>query len=315
MSISISLTALQTAKTDIANAITAKGGTVNPGDGFSDFAADIGTITGGGSGPTAEQFLSGSITKAHSSLVHFKTYAFSNLQLTSVYLPSYTGEDLISEEDPDLALRVDRNLFHESCMADYNPETDEMDIYPEGIVFDFTEAHLPALTKLSEGMFYGSGLRSISHTGVTSIGVNAFAYSSIRTVNLPNVTIIGRNAFDTCYGPTEVKFPVLTQIEASGFHNCGTLVKADFGSSTIFTPIIFGWLALGYCSELTTLIIRNNAMSPWANNILDTTQIKEGTGYIYVPAALVNSYKAAYGWSTLASKFRAIEDYPEIAGG
>lgn len=48
MSISTSLTALQTAKTDIAAAITAKGGTVGAGDGFSDFAADIGTITGGG---------------------------------------------------------------------------------------------------------------------------------------------------------------------------------------------------------------------------------------------------------------------------
>ena len=38
------LTRLQNAKTAIANAITAKGGTVGSGDGFEEFAADIGSI-------------------------------------------------------------------------------------------------------------------------------------------------------------------------------------------------------------------------------------------------------------------------------
>lgn len=42
-----SLTALSTAKNNIATAITNKGGTVNSGDGFSDFATDIGTIPAG----------------------------------------------------------------------------------------------------------------------------------------------------------------------------------------------------------------------------------------------------------------------------
>jgi len=51
MSILTEITRLQTAKSDIASAITAKGGTVNSGDGFSDFAADIGTIPTGGSAP------------------------------------------------------------------------------------------------------------------------------------------------------------------------------------------------------------------------------------------------------------------------
>lgn len=39
------LTRLQNAKTAIASAITAKGGTVSSGDGLEDFASDIGTIT------------------------------------------------------------------------------------------------------------------------------------------------------------------------------------------------------------------------------------------------------------------------------
>lgn len=48
MSIASSLAALQAARDDIANAIAAMGGTVNEGDGFADFADDIGTIPSGG---------------------------------------------------------------------------------------------------------------------------------------------------------------------------------------------------------------------------------------------------------------------------
>lgn len=40
------LTRLQTARTSIANAITAKGGTVTQGDGFEEFPADIASIAG-----------------------------------------------------------------------------------------------------------------------------------------------------------------------------------------------------------------------------------------------------------------------------
>ena len=48
MSIATQISALQTDKTNIANAITTMGGTVNLGDGFDNFAADIQTIPQGG---------------------------------------------------------------------------------------------------------------------------------------------------------------------------------------------------------------------------------------------------------------------------
>lgn len=46
--ISENLQRLVNAKASIANAITAKGGTVNEGDGFEDFATDIDSIPEGG---------------------------------------------------------------------------------------------------------------------------------------------------------------------------------------------------------------------------------------------------------------------------
>ena len=69
------------------------------------------------------------------------------------------------------------------------------------------------------------------------------------------------------------------------------------------------------CTNLETLIIR----SPKVCNIVTGTifngsKIQSGTGYIYVPASLVDSYKATSGWTGFANQFRAIEDYPEICG-
>ena len=57
MSIAGQITALQIDRTNIANAITTKGGTVNSGDGFDNFAADIMTIPSGGGGGGDEYLL------------------------------------------------------------------------------------------------------------------------------------------------------------------------------------------------------------------------------------------------------------------
>jgi hypothetical protein len=48
---------------------------------------------------------------------------------------------------------------------------------------------------------------------------------------------------------------------------------------------------------------------------VNNTPIGKGTGYVYVPSALIETYKTATNWSTFAAQFRAIEDYPEICGG
>jgi hypothetical protein len=50
-------------------------------------------------------------------------------------------------------------------------------------------------------------------------------------------------------------------------------------------------------------------VATFGGNAFDQSPIKSGTGYIYVPRALVEDYKVATNWSAYASQFRAIEDY------
>ncbi|MBP3510305.1 leucine-rich repeat protein [Oscillibacter sp.] len=125
------------------------------------------------------------------------------------------------------------------------------------------------------------------------------------------VTSIGGSAFCGCSSLTTVVFPATTSIGKYAFDDCGKLITADFPAVTSIDKYAFNC-----CLKLTTLILRSDTMSTLSNiNAFSSTPIESGTGYIYVPAALVDSYKAATNWSTFANQFRSIEDYPEITGG
>lgn len=109
----------------------------------------------------------------------------------------------------------------------------------------------------------------------------------------------------------EFKDNMITSIGLCAFLNCSNLAIVDLPSVLYIDSEAFN-----KCSALATFILRGNQLCALANaNALNNTPIKSGTGYIYVPRAMVDSYKAASNWSTYANQFRAIEDYPEITGG
>ena len=123
------------------------------------------------------------------------------------------------------------------------------------------------------------------------IGDWCFANCLIQSVNLPNVTGIGY----------------------SSFFDCKSLVRVDVGvkqRNTLRRDTFNG------CSALETCIFRADAFLPMDNtSAFKGTPIESGTGYIYVPSALVDQYKAATNWTVYADQIRAIEDYSEITGG
>ena len=156
-------------------------------------------------------------------------------------------------------------------------------------------------------------ITEISNSRVTKIGEYAFYYCKIlTTANFPAATSIGGNSFYSCNSLTTVDFPVATSIGSNAFRGCSSLTTVDFPVATSI-----GSYAFRDCSSLTTLILRNpDVVCTLSNtNAFTSTPIASGTGYIYVPSALVDSYKAETNWSTFADQIRAIEDYPDITGG
>lgn len=172
-------------------------------------------------------------------------------------------------------------------------------------------------------MFAYSGLYSVKilnrtlagvyeNDRISSVGLYAFySCSELTAINIPNATTIGRYAFRYCYELNNVNIPKVVNLDNSAFAYCTALTSVDLPLVTSIANQVFY-----RCSGLTTVILRSDTVCTLSDiNSFEYTPISDGTGYVYVPAALVEEYKLATNWSTLADQIRAIEDYPEITGG
>lgn len=126
----------------------------------------------------------------------------------------------------------------------------------------------------------------------------------------PNCVYIGSHSFENA----DLLESVVINLNQCGIYTntfafCESLRYVDTGNRCND----IGAYAFRSCEVLETLIIRNTELCPLSNtNAFKYSGIEEGTGYVYVPSALVDSYKTAANWSVYANQIRAIEDYPEI---
>ena len=146
---------------------------------------------------------------------------------------------------------------------------------------------------------------------VETVGDAALADSiidrSITELQCNITSSIAAQKFRNCTGLANVIFPSVSSVGIGAFWQCTALTQADFSACVSFAQNAFYG-----CSALETLILRcTDAVCSITGN-LSGTKIASGTGYIYVPSALVDTYKAASGWSTYAVQIRAIEDYPAV---
>lgn len=142
-----------------------------------------------------------------------------------------------------------------------------------------------------------------------------YGSSKYTRVELPLATSIGARAFQSCTGLVEVSVPQVTTLGNASFYGCSSLAKLDLPKVTSIDSSCFF-----RTTALVTLIIRTSKVASLGSAAFGSTNstggaIYKGTGYIYVPSSLVDSYKSATNWSAYADQIRAIEDYPEITGG
>ena len=155
-----------------------------------------------------------------------------------------------------------------------------------------------------------SKIKTVNVPNAKSIGSYAFYYCTAMTsINAPKVTSLDTYVFYNC-AIKSVNFPLATSVPTQCFYSCNSLAKADFGVASSIAASAFAY------AKLETLILRRTSgiCSLSNKNALVDTPIEKGTGHIYIPAALLDTYRAASNWSNFASQFRAIEDYPDICG-
>lgn len=147
-----------------------------------------------------------------------------------------------------------------------------------------------------------SGLTSVTiPDSVTSIGQAAFlSCSGLTSITIPSgVTTIDYDVFNNCTSLTSVTIPnSVTIINANAFANCSRLTSVTIGSGV--TTI--GSTAFSNCTSLTSVTINATTPPTLKTNVFSNTN----NCPIYVPAESVDAYKAASGWSTYASRIKAI---------
>lgn len=145
---------------------------------------------------------------------------------------------------------------------------------------------------------------------VDSVGdvalTNSIIDKSITEIQDDLVTDIREHAFYNCTALKNAVFGFVSDVADRAFDGCTALTKVDFHTSTPFGDYVFN-----NCSALTALILRGATVCHAISGTLQNSGIASGNGYVYVPAALLDAYKAHSAWGQYASQIRAIEDYPE----
>lgn len=145
--------------------------------------------------------------------------------------------------------------------------------------------------------------------GVTEIGYNAFYNcTNLALTELPSgVTSIGQSAFNDCSKLALTKLPSgITSISNSAFYGCSNLVSIELpaGVTSIMNQVFSS------CSNLATIVFPNITSVPtlFTTNAFGSTPIASGTGYIYVPDTLVDSFKTDTNWSIYADQIKPLSN-------
>lgn len=285
MSIYEKIERLQVAKDATIAVMKEKGVNVPEGAGFEDFPGIMEDIEVGGNDNSFDNLLSGKSTEIVSNVESIMNYCFyQNKIITSLNLPNCT-------------------LIGNSAFAYFS---------------NLKTANIPNVTKLETRAFWGSGIETVYAPKLEYIGSQAFSNTPITEIpNANKITTLKDSAFEKTK-IVRANLPELVTLGTHVFNGITTLISADFGENHRQDGGLSGVRASMFygCTNLETVILRAPVLLTLENkNTFTNTPIANGTGYIYVPKALIEQYKVATNWITYAEQFRAVEDYPEICGG
>ena len=159
----------------------------------------------------------------------------------------------------------------------------------------------------TEGLIFTdcTALATVNLPSLTKIGEQAFrGCKALKTISLPALTVTtGYLGFEGCSALESVIFPVEEEVGIYSFQGCSSLKIIDLPA---LSKIKTGGLQ---CQNLIALLLRKNSVCTLENTNAFQGAIVNGTGYIYVPSALIDSYKAAANWSNFADQFRSLEEW------
>ena len=199
------------------------------------------------------------------------TYAFDETSVTAVDAPALAQVKRYVFRNCPKLVASDINMANVTDVLDY---AFQINSYAIGLGDrDATKLYLPKVTSIS-GMAFS----------ITPTSTNRDYASWISEVDLPECTTLGVQTF---YGQAKLK-------------------KAHIPNATAING------AFVFCDALEAIIIKQtDSICTIAAGGLANTPIASGTGYVYVPDALVDDYKTATNWVTYADQIKPLSEYVE----
>lgn len=305
--------------------VVAENGTYTAPDGVDGYSPVTVNVPTGGGDDVARSIVDKTITAySDNEITTVGAYAFNgcnkmtsvNLQnATSVGAHAFSGCSALTDVNVPEATTVNQGAF-QNCTSLTRldlPKLNVLDGYFASGCSSLVELNVPKATSGRGFAIAGSKVEHLNLPEFTAPGSSVFRNATgLRTVYMPKLNRLEQYLFAGDTALESVTFPKVASVASQAMESCSALTYVDL-------PICKRIDAKGFnkCSSLATLILRkSDAICTLANvSAFTGTPIASGTGFIYVPKALVDSYKTATNWSTYASQIRAIEDYPEITGG
>lgn len=219
------------------------------------------------------------------------------------------SELVITDASGSNANELDSLITREISGAYTNDRVTQIGEYAFANCTEITDINLPNVINISYNSFRGcTKLKAISlpHCQVAG-GSSFYGCSNLEAVSLPSCHTLGTgalgSAFWGCSKLSQVSLPLVTTIMSFTFRDT-VIQKIDFLSVNNIESRAFI-----YARQLDTLILRNSNVCVLKNiDAFDSTKIAAGTGYIYVPDNLVDSYKIATNWVTFANQIKPISE-------
>ena len=162
-------------------------------------------------------------------------------------------------------------------------------------------------------------LSSFDTSNVESLQTMFHLNQSLKNIDLSNFDTSKVTTFyQMFYGNNEITSINVSSFDTSKatnlsymFYNCSILEKLDISNFVTSDLLITNSNMFQYCTNLKTLIINNPNLFKITNvNAFSNSLIASGTGYVYVPDNMVETYKSATNWSTYASQIKPISELP-----
>nr|DAD84080.1 MAG TPA: leucine-rich repeat protein [Podoviridae sp. ctoqT5] len=164
---------------------------------------------------------------------------------------------------------------------------------------------LSDITELGESAFQQAALEgalSLTKYNPSSVAKYIFRGNKFTSISIPLAKVLGHSMFIYCDQATSVNLPLVETMNDWTFAYCTKLKTVTLPKIKTLTRYTFGY------SGLEKLVLPNSVVCTIAADTFIDTPIAQGTGYVYVPDNLLNSYKSATNWAKYADQIKSMSE-------